>query len=261
MPAYISLVTIAIVTILIIQTAILLSTSKLYKVSGSKDKNPLLIPLLSFIAQLVVMIIFALILPAIVAIVLGIIINITVFCIILRRKYEINLKQTLGIYVVNTIFFPFAGIIFALFVSLPIKNFFLETFVVDGSSMNPHYISGDYMIIEKYDRNFQRDDVIVYRESEDASSTYSIKRIKGLPNEKILLSNGVLFINNAPTIDTGLVGPSATNTTNITLGNDEYFAIIDNLENSASDPMVDGTIKASQIVGKIVINLGQIWNQ
>jgi len=253
-----SIAIVVFVVFLLIQSALLVGTSKLFKISGATYKKSLLIVLGSFVAQFIVVIIFALIVSPVIASVLGVITNITTFCIIIKRNYQITLLKSIGIYVVNSIFTIIAGIVIALFVSLPIRTYVVEPFVVNGSSMSPHYNTGDYMFIKKFGKDFKRDDVIVYRNS--AGNAYLIKRIIGLPNENITLSNRVLSINSAPLNDANLVGRFATSTIDVTLGNDEYFVVGDNLEHSALDSITVGPIKASQIIGKIGINLGKIYN-
>lgn len=254
----ISIVVAVVVVMLLIQAAILLGTSKLFKVLGATYKKSLFLLLASFVAQFVVVIIFTLIVPAIIATILGMITSIIVFCTIIRRNFQITLGKSLGIYVVNAIFAIIFSVIFALFVALPIRIFIAEPFVVNGSSMSPHYNTGDYMFINKLGRNFTRDDVIVYKHS--TSNAYLIKRIIGVPNEKITLNNRILLINDNPLNDANLVGQFATSTINITLGNDEYFVVGDNLDHSALDSITVGPIKASQIIGKIGINLGKVFS-
>jgi signal peptidase I len=241
---------------LLIQSAILVGTSKLFKVSDATYKKSLLITLGSFVAQFLVLIIFSTIIRTSIATILGIVASIVVFCLIIRRYYQISLGRSLGIYVVNEIFAIIFGVIIAVIVAIPVRIFLFEPFIVSGSSMSPHYNTGDYMFIEKFTNTFNRDDVIVYQSS--TKKAYLIKRIIGLPNENISLNKRVLSVNNTPLNDKNLVGQFATSTINITLGSDEYFVVGDNLEHSALDSITDGPIKASQIIGKIGLYLGQI---
>lgn len=155
-------------------------------------------------------------------------------------------------------------IIIALAISLPIRYFIAEPFVVEGASMDPTFTSGQFLIVDRLTYRFEnpsRGDVIVFEYPNDPS-TYFIKRIIGLPQEKISMEDGHVFVTgpgkNASTteITEPYVTPlhSSHDTFNITLGPSEYFVMGDNRLQS-SDSRVWGSLDKHFIVGRPIIRL------
>lgn len=97
-----------------------------------------------------------------------------------------------------------------------IRSFLFEPFHIPSSSMKPNLLVGDYLFVSKYSYGYskysfpfglnlfegrfwqknkpQRGDVAVFRLPSDPSINY-IKRIIGLPGDKIRVENGNLYIN------------------------------------------------------------------
>lgn len=133
---------------------------------------------------------------------------------------------------------------------------------VRGESMYPALNNGDNLIVDKISYRFvdpDRFDVVVFpfQYQED---TFYIKRIIGLPGETVQIFEGDIYINgkmlsesfgNEKIENGGLASKS------ITLGEDEYFVLGDNRNNSADsrEPSV-GNISKSDIIGKAVM---RIW--
>jgi len=68
---------------------------------------------------------------------------------------------------------------------------------VKGASMEPTFQSGDYIITSKITyklRPIERGDVVVFKSPRNPDIEY-IKRVIGLPGDKILVSNGQVFVN------------------------------------------------------------------
>lgn len=147
-------------------------------------------------------------------------------------------------------------------------TWFLITFVcqrtsVNGSSMEPTLYHNDQLILDKISYRFsepQRFDIIVFP-FQYAEKTYYVKRIIGLPGETVQIDlAGNIYINGEileedygkETISyPGLAAEP------ITLGEDEYFVLGDNRNNSSDsrDPSV-GKIRRSNIMGKAWV---RIW--
>ena len=73
---------------------------------------------------------------------------------------------------------------------LVIRTFLIQPFLVSGASMEPNFSGGDYLIIDEIAYRFrepQRGEVIVFRYLDD-KKTFFIKRIIGLPGERIKIS-------------------------------------------------------------------------
>lgn len=136
---------------------------------------------------------------------------------------------------------------------------------VDGSSMEPTLTNGDNLIVDKLSYRFrdpQRFDIIVfpYKHKE---KTYYIKRIIGLPGETVQIDEkGDIYINGEilsesygrEIIKAENIGLAAES---IVLGEDEYFVMGDNRNNSTDSryPQV-GNIKREDIIGRAWV---RIW--
>ncbi len=75
--------------------------------------------------------------------------------------------------------------------------FILTPNQVKGASMEPTFHSGDYILTSRITykfRNPQRGDVIVFKSPKNPDIEY-IKRIIGLPGDKILIENGEVYVN------------------------------------------------------------------
>ena len=128
---------------------------------------------------------------------------------------------------------------------------------VEGSSMEPMLTNGDNLIIDKISYHFEdpeRFDIIVFSyEYED--KTYFIKRIIGLPGETVRIDEqGFIYINGEKLEESyGLevIQNPGIATQEITLGEDEYFVLGDNRNNSmdSRDDRV-GTVNRDIIIGR-----------
>ena len=126
---------------------------------------------------------------------------------------------------------------------------------VNGSSMEPTLSHNDNLIVDKISYRFsdpQRFDIIVFpfQYEED---TYYIKRIIGMPGETVYIDEEVLQESYGREVMVA-AGRAAEP---ITLGEDEYFVLGDNRNNSSDsrDPSV-GNIHRRDIIGKAWI---RIW--
>ncbi|MEH7273065.1 signal peptidase I, partial [Neobacillus vireti] len=79
----------------------------------------------------------------------------------------------------------------ALVIAFIIRSFFLTPIVVDGESMNPTLQDKDHMVVTKIG-NPKRFDIVVFHAPD--GSDY-IKRVIGLPGDRIEYKNDVLYIN------------------------------------------------------------------
>ena len=134
---------------------------------------------------------------------------------------------------------------------------------VSGGSMEPMLSDEDNLIVDKITYKFkapERFDIIVfpYQYKED---TYYIKRIIGLPGETVYIDDsGSIFIDDV-LLDEGygkeVIKDSGRAYTPITLGEDEYFVMGDNRNNSSDsrDPSV-GNVKRDDIIGRAWL---RIW--
>ncbi len=128
---------------------------------------------------------------------------------------------------------------------------------VIGPSMESTLYNGDNLIVWKFKYHFsdpERFDVVVFP-FQHAERTYYIKRVIGLPGETVQIdSDGVIYINGEVLEeDYGkevIVNPGLA-ASPIHLGNNEYFVLGDNRNDSADsrDPSV-GNVYRNDIIGK-----------
>lgn len=136
---------------------------------------------------------------------------------------------------------------------------------VEGTSMENTLHNGDNLIVDKLSYRFhdpERFDIIVFP-FQFQDNTYYIKRIIGLPGETVqIMDDGSIYINGEKleenygmeVIKPETIGRAAEP---IELGDDEYFVMGDNRNNS-SDSRTDmvGNIKRENIIGKAWL---RIW--
>lgn len=136
---------------------------------------------------------------------------------------------------------------------------------VEGASMENTLHNGDNLIVDKLSYRFhdpERFDIIVFP-FQFQDNTYYIKRIIGLPGETVqIMDDGSIYINGEKleenygmeVIKPETIGRAAEP---IELGDDEYFVMGDNRNNS-SDSRTDmvGNITRENIIGKAWL---RIW--
>jgi signal peptidase I len=147
-----------------------------------------------------------------------------------------------------------------------IRFFIAQPFIVSGSSMVPTFENKDYLIIDEVSYILgqpKRFDVAVFRYPKDPKK-YFIKRIIGLPNEKIkIVGSEVTIINEENKDGFILEQPYVKNISNdniyYELKNDEYYMIGDNRPWS-SDSRFWGPVKRKFLIGKTFLRLVPINN-
>ena len=149
-------------------------------------------------------------------------------------------------------------VLMALVIVIPIRYFLFQPFFVNGQSMEPNFEDGDYLIIDELSYRFsepQRGDVIIFRYPYDPSQRY-IKRIIGLPGEKIEISNGSvviysqdgsLVLDESEYLPRGLATPGEME---VLLDENDYFVLGDNRPVS-SDSRTWGLLNRKDIIGKV----------
>lgn len=125
-----------------------------------------------------------------------------------------------------------------------------------GESMSPTIPSPSILLINKLDKDLQRNDIVVCREGGLKTIT---KRIIGLPGESVTITvDGKVFINNTLYEDEygNISFPmylSGDRSYPVVLGEDEYFVMGDNRNVSADSRNTEiGNIKKENIIGKVM---------
>lgn len=165
----------------------------------------------------------------------------------------------------------FSWVILPGLIVLFLHNFVFQAFYVSGSSMNPTFQDGDYLIIDKVgftltgvkatlgldtSLDLKRGDVLVFRYP-NSPETFFIKRLIGLPGERVVLKDGTFTIYNdehpdglvleEPYIDESLTTQGEVDEV-VEKGN--YFVVGDNrAPNGSFDSREWGQLAREDIVG------------
>lgn len=193
--------------------------------------------------------------------------------------------------------------IYAVLIAVAVRTFLYEPFNIPSSSMVPTLLIGDYLFVSKYSYGYskhslpfsvplfsgrilegepERGDVAVFKLPRDNKTDF-IKRIVGLPGDRIQVKDGVLHINGVPVkrerlpqdyiydgqahaqyIETLPNGRSHLiiersdswsndNTPEFVVPPGHYFGMGDNRDNSDDSRGVVGFIPAENLVGRAEI--------
>ncbi|WP_017728814.1 signal peptidase I [Halalkalibacterium ligniniphilum] len=158
----------------------------------------------------------------------------------------------------NEVFDWLKAIVVALLLAFIIRTFLFTSYEVSGESMMPTAKDGERFIVNKMEYDFmepERFDMIVFHATEQEDY---IKRVIGLPGDRIRYENDVLYINDEPVDEPFLDERKAayeglyTNDFNVDepVPPGHVFVLGDNRPNSYDSRMI-GFIELDQIVGKV----------
>jgi signal peptidase I len=169
-------------------------------------------------------------------------------------------------------------VVLAFVIIVPIRIFLFQPFFVQGASMEPNFEDGEYLIVNELGykqtdlglgnnsfytikpfKEVNRQVVVVFRYPLDPSKFF-IKRVIGLPGEKVEVKNGQVTIYNKQNPngfildEKNYLSPSVhTNgDQTVTLAGDEYFVMGDNRMFS-SDSRAWGPVKEKNIIGMVLL--------
>lgn len=244
-------VIILVAIMLLIQAGILVWLEKLFKIESPTYKNSLKTLIFSSMAGIIVGEIFIFINLGFLSDVISIIISFFVFHYFLKKYYLSSWKKSSSIYVV----FLIIGMVIYSAIVIPTRLYIISPFAVRGEGMSPTYNNSDYILVDKFDKSFERGDVIVFRDPSDPKSFF-VKRIVGLPLEKVDIQNGKVLTNGEILVEDYYNGDTLPDSS-IILGHDQYFVLGDN-RNSSFDSRNFGPISKSNINGKVFYKVADL---
>jgi signal peptidase I len=124
---------------------------------------------------------------------------------------------------------------------------------VDGQSMEPTLHTGEFVIVNKLAYKLGAPaigDVIVFRYPRDPHQEY-IKRIIGLPGDKVVISGGQVIVNDHVLDEPYLAAPPSYEA-NWVIPENSLFVLGDNRNNS-SDSHSWGAVPMEQVIGKAML--------
>jgi signal peptidase I len=151
----------------------------------------------------------------------------------------------------NTLWRDVIEIVFLIVIIYTLVNLSTARAVVEGSSMQPNFETGQLVIVNRfayYFNNPERGDVIVLHNPKNANEDF-IKRVVGLPGEIVEIKEGRVYANGIRLEEPYIENFCANCDKAWTLGPDEYFVLGDNRRNS-HDSHSFGPIKRDLIVGQ-----------
>jgi len=205
-------------------------------------------------------------------------------------------------------------LLFLFFLALFVRTFVAAPFMIPSGSMLPNLMIGDYLFAAKWPYGFsryafpfgllrfqgrmwggepKRGDIVVFRFPPNPEVDY-IKRLVGLPGDKIQVTNGVLFINGKPvpkvadgtfnsdyaqdpgqdvpvfreTLDDGKTYDTldqspvsrGDNTQEFVVPEGHYFMMGDNRDNSLDSRFDVGFVPAENLVGRASVIFFSLGN-
>jgi signal peptidase I len=109
----------------------------------------------------------------------------------------------------------FKTIFYALLIALVLRVLFFQPFTIPSASMEPNLYEGDYIIVSKFSYGYshhsipfspplfkgrvmeqpaRRGDIVVFKLPSDGRTDY-VKRVIGLPGDRVQMKNGLLYVN------------------------------------------------------------------
>lgn len=164
----------------------------------------------------------------------------------------------------------------AFVIAVLLNTFVIQSYQVDGESMEPTLQNNDRLIVNKIPRSIaridghqyvpQRGDIIIFNEDGlpgFVGTKQLIKRVIGLPGERVVVANGKITLYNKqhpdgfnPDTSDGyhITAPTTVGNVDLTLQSNQLFVCGDNRGNS-EDSRYFGPINTNQIVAKLMFRI------
>jgi signal peptidase I len=151
-------------------------------------------------------------------------------------------------------------IVVAFVLALVIRAFFIQVFWIPSSSMEPTLDINDRVVVNKVSYHFReprRQEIIVFRQVAPPGSPKRdiIKRVMGLPGEKLGIRNGIVHINGEAVEETHPMNRDYADFGPIVVPPDAYFVMGDNRPASA-DSRYWGFLPKANVIGPAFV---RIW--
>lgn len=177
-----------------------------------------------------------------------------------RKKLNIPLIKEIAVWATEIAIVLLVAFVFVYFIGL-------RTTVV-GQSMQGTLEGGDEILVNRFIYSVTKpkaNDVIVFLPNGNEKSHYYVKRVIGVPGDKVQIKNGAVYVNGelfSEKVETAAIEEAGIAAKEITLGEDEYFVLGDNRNSSEDSRYANiGNVKREHIIGKAwfrVAPLGEI---
>lgn len=176
-----------------------------------------------------------------------------------RRKKDVNFP------LLKEIFSWIIEIAIVLMMAFVLVYFIGMRTSVVGQSMSETLENGDQILVNRFMYKLigpKANDVIVFLPNGNEKSHYYVKRVIGVPGDTVQIKNGRIYVNGTEfteKVDVASIEDAGLAADAVTLGDDEYFVLGDNRNNSEDSRYANiGNIKREYIIGKawFVISTG-----
>ena len=186
----------------------------------------------------------------------------------MENEYDLNLRAQMPVSAPKSnktkesIWDLIRFILIAIAIVLPVRILIAQPFIVSGSSMFPTFEDKQYLIVDQISYRFEdpkRGDVIIFRFPLDPSKFF-IKRVIGLPNEKVIIKSGAVSVIGTDGKSVQLDEPylegnhGGQDNFSAELKDDEYFVMGDNRA-ASSDSRSWGVLPRKNVIGKAFLRL------
>lgn len=146
------------------------------------------------------------------------------------------------------------SVVWAGFVALLLIHFVVRSFYIPSGSMLPTLQINDFILVNKLVYQIShpvRGDIVVFRPPGSLEQTDLIKRVVGLPYDKIEVRDGVLYLNDLPQRERYLQEPIFKNYPPTVVRKGHLFVMGDNRNNSQDSRFVPpGQVPYESLVGR-----------
>ena len=169
-----------------------------------------------------------------------------------RRKRKVNtgVLKEVGIWAGEILLVIMAAVILVSFVGFRIS--------VVGTSMSPTLESGQEILVNRLKYKVfspKQNDLIAFLPNGNEKAHYYIKRVIAVPGDKVQIKKGLVYVNGeqfSETAEVSNIDNALLAENEITVGEDEYFVLGDNRNNSEDSRYASiGNVKKEYIVGKV----------
>lgn len=156
-------------------------------------------------------------------------------------------------------------VVIAVVSAVLVKKFVIATFIVQGSSMYPTLDGGgaaeddgDVLLLNRL-ADPERGDIIVFTYNWDPDPDKPpkalVKRVIGLPGDRVVIENNVLYVNGNKVDEPYINGEMHTPDIDITVRQGHYFVLGDNRDDSTDSRRI-GQVPADTVIGRCFLIVG-----
>ncbi len=166
-----------------------------------------------------------------------------------KKKINIGLLKEIAVWTVEILLTIMAAVIMVSFFGFRVS--------VIGPSMSPTLEGGEKVLVNRFVYKLfdpKKNDLIVFQPNGNEKSHYYVKRVVALPGDIVQIKDGKVYVNGevfAEGVETELIENSMMAENEILVGEDEYFVLGDNRNNSEDSRYASiGNVKKDHITGQ-----------